>query len=328
MKIVELTSAPSEEHDKEWLKEALQAAIELEHATVPAYLCLIYSVIDRTEQVFTILQSIMKEEMLHMGLGCNMLTAIGGTPAINKSDFVPEYPGPLPGGVRPDLTIALAGLSKEIIKDVFMEFEHPYTGEVTELDQDYPTLGKFYDAILNAFRKLDASDFTGGVQITEGDIGMFKIHNLADVELAIEEIKEQGEGTTRSPLSALDSTGELEFPHYYKLGEIYHERQLIKTNDGDWRYEGKEIRFPDCYPVARVPKGGYPGVTDEFNRKYRDLLDGLHDAWSAESDEAGQALLGKALDDMFGLRNIALQLVKTPLPYGKGNYAPDFRLPD
>ena len=44
-----------------------------------------------------------------MGLACNMLTTIGGTPQINTPAAVPKYPGHLPGGVRPHLTVAWWG---------------------------------------------------------------------------------------------------------------------------------------------------------------------------------------------------------------------------
>jgi len=46
--------------------------------------------------------------MFHLGLACNILSAIGGTPQILAA--VPTYPGPLPGDVRPQLTVYLGTL--------------------------------------------------------------------------------------------------------------------------------------------------------------------------------------------------------------------------
>ncbi|NJP82759.1 hypothetical protein HCK01_36730, partial [Streptomyces sp. AA8] len=42
-----------------------------------------------------------------------MLTTIGGAPRMADAALVPKYPGPLPGGVRPELSVSLTGLTKE-----------------------------------------------------------------------------------------------------------------------------------------------------------------------------------------------------------------------
>lgn len=93
--------------------------------------------------------------MVHLGLACNMLTAIGGTPSIYSpfQSKAIQYPGPLPGGVSRQLTVYLAGLSKPYIKDVFMQIEYPENGPVAlALGEDYVTIGAFYDAILGGFQ--------------------------------------------------------------------------------------------------------------------------------------------------------------------------------
>lgn len=43
-KIFDLMQVPAQEHDKNWLKEGLQAAVELELATIPVYLCGMWSI--------------------------------------------------------------------------------------------------------------------------------------------------------------------------------------------------------------------------------------------------------------------------------------------
>jgi len=105
--------APSEARDLGWLKESLQAAIELEFATVPVYLCGMWSIEVQSGAAFSSIRSIVIDEMFHMALACNMLTTIGGTPEINTEKVRPKYPGHLPGGVRKGLTVALTGLSKQ-----------------------------------------------------------------------------------------------------------------------------------------------------------------------------------------------------------------------
>src|SRR5947209_17026527 len=103
----------AEEHDLSWLHEALQWAVDLEFATIPVYLSGLWSIkpqgpnVEPSGEVYNLINSVVMEEMLHMALVCNMVTAIGGTPEINPTNF----PGGLPGGVRPDLTVKLEGLS-------------------------------------------------------------------------------------------------------------------------------------------------------------------------------------------------------------------------
>src|SRR5262249_36943662 len=97
--IVELMQAPVETRDVEWLQQSLQSAIDLELSTLPPYLCGMWSIKDSSTTAASLINSVVLEEMLHMGLACNMLTTIGGTPQIDSG--IPTYPGPLPGDVRP-----------------------------------------------------------------------------------------------------------------------------------------------------------------------------------------------------------------------------------
>lgn len=83
---------------KDNLMAALQTAIELEHSTIPLYLCALYSIKPGTNQFISdTIRSVVIEEMLHFSISCNILISIGGSPNISKADFVPKYPGPLPG---------------------------------------------------------------------------------------------------------------------------------------------------------------------------------------------------------------------------------------
>lgn len=108
------------------LRRMLQLAIELEHATIPPYLCALFSIKPgRNAEVARLIRGVVTEEMLHMALACNLLNAVGGAPEVAKPAFVPRYPGHLPGGIRPDLTVTLRRCSKDQIRDVFMAIEEP-----------------------------------------------------------------------------------------------------------------------------------------------------------------------------------------------------------
>src|SRR4051812_23194509 len=106
--------------DLAWLREALQAAVELEFFTLPPYLTALWSIQDQQHPAAATIRAVVYEEMQHMALACNLLAGIGGTPRINRSPAVPEYPRPLPGGVKPRLTVGLSGLTKDLVS-VFMQ---------------------------------------------------------------------------------------------------------------------------------------------------------------------------------------------------------------
>lgn len=319
-KILDLMQVPAQAHDLNWLKQGVQAAVELEFATIPIYLCGMWSIQEQSGPAYERINSIVIEEMLHMGLACNMLTTLGGTPQINTQDVIPKYPGHLPGGIRPQLTVALTGLSRQVIADMYLQIEFPENGPVAfALGETFPTIGAFYDALLAAFKKLPASDFTGARQLTSAGLGLFAIKALADAEKAINEIKQQGEGTSQSPF-AVDFGGEL--AHYYRFAEIYHGRELIKTADGKFKYEGDPVPFPAVFPVAQVPPGGYP-ESQSFDQQFTALLNKLQSAWATGS----QSDLSAAVRIMrIGLGDLARTLMQTPLPGGGGNFGPDFRL--
>jgi hypothetical protein len=71
------------------------------------------------------LRRIVVQEMLHMALLGNLLNAVGGAPLIDKPAFIPRFPGYLPAGVRPEVTVSLRRCSKQQIRDVFMAIEQP-----------------------------------------------------------------------------------------------------------------------------------------------------------------------------------------------------------
>ena len=75
------------------LKAHLQKAIEVEHSTIPPYLCALYSIKDgHNQEAAQIIKSVVLEEMLHMILAANVLNAIGGEPILTHPKFVPKYP--------------------------------------------------------------------------------------------------------------------------------------------------------------------------------------------------------------------------------------------
>jgi hypothetical protein len=322
------------------LQNALQAAIELELSTLPPYLCAKWSVKNQNDPVAQLINSVVLEEMEHLGLACNLLVAIGGKPVINTSTM-PTYPGNLPGGVLPDLTVYLAGLTQNYVKDVYMNIEYPEGDPVDPADRSLPaetppTIGTFYAQILAVFQNLyDSTIIFDTKNQNTSNVGhapaVFLIQRLADVEEAISEITEQGEGTSTSPDT--DPQFGVELAHYYRFGEIYHGQILAQAGDGTWGYTGPAIPFPtDIYPMAQIPAGGYHNPSPEaatalnaFNAAFSQMISDLQYAWN----DGGSASLSNAIDGMFNLQDLAIAIMAISLPDGSGNvYGPNFIVKD
>lgn len=114
--------------DRADLLRMLQIALQLEHATIPAYLTALFSIKqNRNLEVAETVRGIVLQEMLHMALVGNIINAVGGKPQIDRPGFVPQYPSHLPGGVIPELVVSLRKCSTSHIRDVFMAIEQPDT---------------------------------------------------------------------------------------------------------------------------------------------------------------------------------------------------------
>ena len=241
------------------LLAALNGAVTLEFATIPTYLLALWTIRDELHPVAKSLRNILQEEMLHMALVCNMLVSLGGTPAINSA--VPAYPGHLPLGVHPDLTVPLARFSKETLK-IFMEIERPgrtdpkvqlVSGKVEIFDHEDSTIGQLYAKILDAFKALNP-EFKQDRQIT-GPLSWLPILSLADVEAAINIIERQGEGSVGEPE---ERRGHL--AHYFRFAEMFELNKLRQDKKTKkWAFS-EPIAFSfqkDVWPMADIPAGGY-----------------------------------------------------------------------
>lgn len=318
MQIQDLLRIPSARRDRAWLEESLQWAIRLELATIPVYLTGMWSIQDPHHVVRRNIKAIVVEEMLHMGWACNMLTTIGGTPVFNTPGTAPQYPGILPGGVRPRLRLWLAGLSRAMVRSVYMEIETPDHDPVqTFLGRSYPTIGAFYKAIKAAFVQLPACAVTGERQLSHLMLGLTPITSREEACAAIDVIMEQGEGTVQEPFPSSDPTTRA---HYYRFAEFYYGRRLEQTS-GAWGYTGEVVDLPSTFPMAEVPRGGYL-ESRCFDLAYTRILDDLQLAW-----ERGDAsLLLNSVSHMMLLGDMARELMQIPLPSGQGVYGPSFQI--
>ncbi len=322
-----LLQRPELQRGREWLELALQSAVSVEFSTIPPYLSALWSIKDQTHPVAASIRNVVQEEMLHMALACNMLTAIGCVPRINDPQMVPSYPGSLPGGVHPELVVRLAGLSDDSL-DTFIAIEAPSKGDrpqTPEQGKGYKTIGAFYQAILGEFRKIKPELSTE--RQVAGPLAYIVMADLDAVKAGIDLILDQGEGSEASP--EVKRTHEL--AHYYRFLEIRHRRRLSGFDRGQPIFEGEPVELPAAWPMAVVPKGGYlqkdvPAhvwtMINGFDETFTQLLDQLQVVW----EHGDQAALVHAIEMMFGLSEQARHLMSIEIGEGLGNYGPCFRV--
>lgn len=326
MSIIQLMNKPGV-RDLGWLKAALQAAVELEFFTIPPYLTAMWSVKDEQHYAVATIRSVVEEEMTHMALAANLLVGIGGSPRINEAPAIPEYPRPMPGGVKPELIVGLQGLTKEAVR-TFMLIEEPE--DVLRFETNFGAhgdtflrIGAFYDAIQEAFHQLDPP-LDPTFQIA-APLAPLVVSDLAEVDRAISLIRNQGEGSGVSP--ADQSPDDL--AHFYRFQELEREQRLeYDVLKKKYRWQ-RALPFPDVYPVAQVPAGGYrytevaPEVAEHlqsFDRAYTKLVDELQAAWSSQ----GQKAMLRAIPLMFALKGPARQLMSIGIPGTNSTYGPNF----
>lgn len=335
-----LMSVPTSDRDLTWLMESLQCAIVLEHSTLPPYLCAMWSIRDQTHEAYGMLGGIVLQEMLHMGLACNLLASIGGSPRINSPDVIPRYPGPLPCGLKPllnpNLQVGLTRLTPAAVSDVFMLIEYPEGGPIAlqaHTGRTFPTIGEFYGAIRDQFVALQPVDPSTEARQIEHDMGQSQLTKILDNDAAlaaIELIVEQGEGTSQS--AGVGPSG-ADLAHYYEFKQLHVGRMYRQDASGRWTLSGPFLDFPSVFPMADVPPEGYSGPdvpveVGEFNDHYGVLVDALQRAWD-QGGEAGQDALEEAIGSMILLTSLARTLMgERPLPDGSGfTYGPTFRPP-
>ena len=108
------------------LRNDLQTAMEVEHATIPPYLTALATLMTgNNSDIQNRLRDVFIQEMFHLALAANILNAVGGKPSLNYSGFIPDYPSVLPGGLHPKLIVPIKKFTRPLVKDVFSMIEQP-----------------------------------------------------------------------------------------------------------------------------------------------------------------------------------------------------------
>jgi hypothetical protein len=252
----------------EALREHLQWAFLVEFSTIPPYLTALYSIQDKTADVYSLIRSVALEEMLHLNLASNLLNGTGATPKL--VGHVPEYPTYLTHHAAGGPYIQLMPASVKLMTQTFMAIELPAPFQAPAEGDRYQTIGQFYKAIDEGFERCVARFGAGavfrdtGFQRVDYDFAnsggrAIYVHDLASARLAIREIVQQGEGaeTQREPYHPDEPWGGYE--HYGMrpdgtygpiLGtplELSHYFKFKAVADG-------VIPLPAVYPMAPNPE--------------------------------------------------------------------------
>lgn len=322
----------------EGLQKHLQWAVELEHSTIPPYLCALYSIQEGTNaEAAQIIQSVVMEEMLHMTLASNVLNAIGGSPSIDHPKFVPAYPTYLPHSDN-SFKVHLQKFSKKTI-NTFLKIEKPAKPKAPAEPGKYHSIGQFYEAVELGLKDLTAQGIIFKKdkyrhQVTPehyygGGGDAIPVHNLDTALEALKEIVGQGEGVDSTIMDGDNQFGEIdELAHYFRFNEVYKGRHYKPTNTPKSGPTGGKliVQWDQVYPMQIDPKTAkYPKGSDlwrksyEFNRTYTTLLRKLHLAMNGEPQRLQEAVVG-----MYALKYQAIELMKIPVGDGKVTAGPSF----
>lgn len=341
---------PEHEEKKARIQAKLQKALELEWATIPPYLVAYYSLRPETNrEVAGLIKSVFMEEMLHMVLAANLLSATGGKPRLG-ADNLPSYPLRLEfeGTQFADrrFDIHLAAFSEQSI-ETFLAIELPQelfqqkeAAMLAEIRVEGSTIGEFYDGIKSDLKELceaagEAFVFSGKRehQVPEhfywsAGGGIIQVTNLATAFEALDVIVDQGEGNagTIGTGQAGYFSEPTDVAHYFRFNEIKFGRHYA-ANDlpGD---EPTGPRFPvdfkgvypirtDCKPQDFAGDATLAQLSERFNRTYTLMLQELEAAFNGNPE----VLFTAIRDGMGGLGDLAVAMMQMPLPDGSGEHA-------
>jgi CDGSH-type Zn-finger protein/uncharacterized Fe-S cluster protein YjdI len=332
---------------REQLFYTLTEAAEIEHNLMCCYLYAAFSLKDAATDGLSAEDDAMisrwrqaiigvaVEEMTHLALVSNLLTAVGCAPHFSRPNF-PISPGYHPAGVQ----VRLAPFSRETLQH-FVYLERPDDSAEVDGDgfaspvayqrglgrysvvmpsaQDYETVGDLYRAIADGIRHLadkygDAGLFVGDPSSQVGPEvaalpGLIAVTGLATALRAIDTIVEQGEGASRD-----HETG-----HYRRFIAIRDEYDAARAARADFRPTRPAAHNPvmrrpiDPHDRVHIEAPAAAAALDLGNAVYGQMLRMLQQGFGrpGSSDEK-RPFLEAAIDLMFALVPIAEHLTTLP----------------
>jgi Ferritin-like len=328
-----------------WL---LAEAAQLEHMIMCQYLFAEFSLKDGTGEGLTgeqteavgrwrkTLRGIAVEEMLHLALVANLMSAIGASPALGRPNF-PQRSGYFPSGLQLDLLPfgeralrhflylerpeGMERQDAEGFVPVVPPREPVEPGELLPRGQEYATVGHLYRGIADGLRGLverlgERAVFVGSprAQATPELVRwpqLIAVTDLASALAAVEEIIEQGEG----------ARGDWRNAHYGRFLGVWEEHQALRRSDPSF-----EPAHPVLPVYTRQPfdiPTPQPVITDPLTHRIAELAGLAYETvlqlllrfftHTDESDEQLSTLISGAIELMAGvLRPLATALARLP----------------
>ncbi|MCA9538343.1 MAG: ferritin-like protein [Myxococcales bacterium] len=292
------------------LVRRLHTAMTIELSTLPTYLYTAWTLRNNSapaRQAMRLIASVAYEEMLHMALVANVTRALGHKTAINDPEFVPDFSQPLnlPGHSNRvnEFRVVLRPFGADAIQ-TFLDIELPRQ-DARRTVKGWSTIGEFYDELKRMLPVRDGA-YTPDSQLPKRDNPgggvLFRVASHADAVAAIDQIQQQGEGSTQA-----DDDGDHELAHYYKFLQV---QTLLTTGQIDLAR--------DVWPVVDDPHGHLGAYTKAqlaanlaFNSAYSALLDALQDTVCS----ASPGVYGASTQAMEALPHLAAVLrAQGPIP--------------
>ena len=339
--------------NREELLFLLGEASQLEHMLMCEYLFAVFSLKRDVSEGITpeqleainrwdrVISAVAAQEMLHLALASNMLSAIGSSSHFNRPNF-PQQAKYFPSGV----IVALLPFGKDALLH-FLFLERPEGLEredaaflenrnvqeepgqpviITDQElvpepEEFATVGHLYRGIEQGFQHLvekqgEQQIFIGPpkAQATQEYFAwaeLIPVTNLASAVKAIETIVEEGEG----------ARGDWRNAHYGKFLQVYNEYLEFKKQDPNFEparpVKPAFVRQPpDTGPVDLISDPVTAGVSNLFNASYATLLSMLNRFFlhGGESDEEFKALSDVCVDLMFDvIRPVGILLTTLPI---------------
>lgn len=318
----------------------LQTAMELELSTIPPYLTAMFSIKPGTNvETAQIIRSVFMEEMLHMILAANTMSALGGTVKLGEEN-IPSYPCRLKFRGETfkyrEFDVHLAALSKDTV-DIFKQIEQPEFLDTLKASEDLEipgfTIGEFYNGIKSDLIALCKEFGEPGVfignpenQVSEqyywsGGGKPIVVTTLEQALRAVDIIIEQGEGTSGS-LSDGDSNyfqQQNEIPHYFRFNEVFMQRRYSSHDKPQDPPSGErlEVDYTQVYPIKTnckradfVAEPKLQTLNNNFNANYSMMLTQIAEGFNGNPRVFYTAIM----NGMRSLTPIALNMVQIPIP--------------
>jgi len=248
---------------REQLVLTLTDAAELEHAVICQYLFAAHSLkshpsepgvnaaqLERIREWQADILAVARGEMEHLGLVCNLLSAIGGTPYFRREDL------PRPGQFAPPhVRFELLPFSPDTLKK-FMQFEALHAVLSKDGKPGYDTIGDLYDRIRRGFEALDDGGalFVGNkaAQITNQtidlnpgwhDLDLVAVANLKDALSVLDQIIEAGH----------DPESDGKPTHYDRFANTLKDLKAWRRSDPGF----EPTRPVSANPITRVEAGAF-----------------------------------------------------------------------